>query len=244
MRKLAILPVLLVAACATQPPNLAGTLSGKTGLHVADVAMANGIPQTTLQIAHSMLEKDPGNVEAMLRLGEAQYSMGQRMPAADTFRRALALQPRSARARLGLARIELATNPATAEATLRAGLAAEPTNASLLTDLGVAQDLQGRHAEAQASYRSALGARPDLASAQVDLGLSLALSGQAHDAVRMLEPFGADPSSTPRVREDLATALALSGNTAAASTMLEADMSRDQAVMALSGLSALHDAGP
>lgn len=240
MRKLAIVPVLMLAACGTTPP----TLAGKSGLHVADVAMANGAPSTALQIARTALEADPRNVEALVRMGEAQYALGQGGQAVETFQRALGLAPHLAKAQLGIARVELASDPSAAEAILRKALARDPANVAMLTDLGVAQDLQGRHQDAQSSYRAALGLEPSLTSAQVDLGLSLALSGKAQDAVRMLQPLGASPSSTPKVREDFATALALAGDARSASDILRVDLSKEQTVAALSGMAALHDAGP
>ena len=240
MRKFAIVTALVLAGCSTTPPSLAG----KPGLHVADVAMANGSPATALQIARTMLEANPRSVEALVRMGEAQYALGQRPQAAETFQRALDLEPLSQRAELGLARVTLASDPGAAEAILHRALSHAPANAAMLTDLGVAQDLQGHHRDAQSAYHAALRVEPGLTSAQVDLGLSLALSGQAQDAVQMLQPLGASSSSTPKVREDLATAMALAGNTRAASDILQVDLSKEQTVAALSGLAALHDSGP
>lgn len=240
MRKLAIVPVLMLAACGTSAP----TLSGKTGLHVADVALANGAPSSALQIARTALEANPRNVEALLRVGEASYALGQAGQASDAFRKALAIEPHLPRAQLGIARIELGSDPAAAEADLHRALQREPSNVAMLTDLGVAQDLQGRHKDAQTTYHTALGIEPGLTSAQVDLGLSLALSGQATDAVQMLQPIGQSPSSTPKVRQDLATALALAGDARSASDILQVDLSHEQTVAALSGLAALHDTLP
>ena len=60
-----------------------------------------------------------------------------------------------------------------------------------MTDLGIALDLQERHAEAQAAYRQALDAAPDLDAARVDLGLSLALSGDGAAGAQVLRPLAA-----------------------------------------------------
>lgn len=238
MRYIALIAVLLLGACSVAPP----TLSGKSGLHVADVAMANGSPMTALQIARTALESDPRNVQALVRVGEAQYALHQNGQAIETFRRTIAIDPSSSRAQIGIARIQLATNPVDAEATLRKALAREAGNAAALNDLGIAQDLQGKHEAAQASYRAALGVEPGLMSTQVNLGLSLALGGRAREGVQMLQPLGESPSSTPKVREDLAAALALAGDERSASDVLHVDLTKEQTVAALTGLAALGNA--
>ena len=235
MRHVALTAILLLAACSATPP----TLAGRSGLHVADVAMANGAPSTALQIAKAALEANPHNVQALIRMGEAQYAMRQNGQAIETFRRAVAIDPSSSRAQIGIARVQLALDPLDAEGTLRKALSRDAANAAALNDLGIAQDLQGKHEAAQASYRAALGSQPGLLSAQVNLGLSLALSGKAREGVQMLQPLGESPASTPKVREDLAAALALAGDERSASDVLHVDLSKEQTLAALTGLAAL-----
>ena len=69
-------------------------------------------------------------------------------------------------------------DPSAAEAAFTAVIAQEPNNIAALSNLGIARDLQGHHAEAQDAYRRALVAAPETADVKVNLDLSLALSGQ------------------------------------------------------------------
>ena len=68
--------------------------------------------------------------------------------------------------------------PGRAEELLLLALAQNPREAAVLNNLGIARDLQGRHAEAQKSYGEAIAANPSMRAAQVNLALSMALSGQ------------------------------------------------------------------
>lgn len=114
-------------------------------------------------------------------------------------------------AQLALGRILLQTDPARAEQVLLAALAGSPHNPDMLNDLGVARDLQGRHAEAQAAYREALSAAPTLRAARINLGLSLALSGQGSDALTTVQPLSVTASPTGAERADVAAINALAG---------------------------------
>ena len=114
-------------------------------------------------------------------------------------------------AQLALGRILLQTDPARAEDVLQAALAVSPRNADILSDLGVARDLQGHHAEAQAAYREALSIAPTLRAARINLALSLALSGKGGDALTTVQPIAASSSSTGAERADVAAINSLAG---------------------------------
>ena len=106
---------------------------------------------------------------------------------------------------LGLGRLRLATDPKQAEALFLAALAQNPRNAVALNDLGIAQDLDGRHSEAQTSYAAATGADPDMRAAKVNLALSMALQGRTADAARLLGPVAASPGATAPRRANATT---------------------------------------
>jgi hypothetical protein len=99
-------------------------------------------------------------------------------------------------------------------------IAQEPDNVVALTDLGVANDLQGHHAEAQAAYRRALVVAPEMTDVKVNLGLSLALSGSKDEAVRVLQEVATAPGATETLRKELAGAFAMAGDDAAARQVL------------------------
>jgi len=237
MRSALLLTLLLLASCASRQDS---PLSAKTpGLDVADVALANGAPDTALLIAQRTLATDPRNVPALVRAAEAHAALGQREQAASGFSQALAIAPDNAEATLGLGRLELATNPAAAADVLRRLTARDPRNVAALVDLGIANDLLGQHTAAQRSYRSAIALEPMRVAASVNLGLSLALSGDPRQALTILRPLARDPGASPRVRQDLAAALVLAGDSEEAASVLHTDMPRPQALAAIAGYRSL-----
>lgn len=233
MRLAMVLLCLGVAACgggADRSP-LAKGLS----VRVADAALAGGAPIVALQVAREILARHPNDAAALVREGDALFAMEHGQEAANSYQRALALEPRNNSARLGLGRIRLRTDPAGAEAIFLELLAADASNAAALNDLGIARDLQGRHAAAQEAYARAAAAAPEMAAAQVNMGLSLALSGNSGRAVDILRPLAASTSATPRVRQDLAVALVVAGDDQGARQVLRTDLNEGQTTDALSG---------
>lgn len=224
------LPLALLAclACCASPASRPRLSDKAPGLDVADVALAGGAPDTALHIAETMLAANPGNAQALLRAGEAQAALGRRQEAARSFSRVLAIAPGNDAAAIGLGRLRLATDPAEAARLFRLVLQRDPQNVPALNDLGVSQDLLGRHAEAQEAYHRALALQPEQTAVLVNLGLSLALCGSAQQAVQILRPLAAGSTAPERVRQDLAVALALSGDDAGAAAILGANMERQQ----------------
>ncbi|MBU6498789.1 MAG: tetratricopeptide repeat protein, partial [Rhodospirillales bacterium] len=108
-------------------------------------------------------------------------------------------------------------------------------------DLGIALDLQGRHAEAQARYRAILARAPHDHAAWVNLALSLSMTGQAAQSVAMLRGPAERADASAKLREDFALALTLDGQEGEARHLLLADLPPDQAQEALAGY---HDLGP
>ena len=233
MRPSLLLSLLLLVSCAggrdtsfsSRPP----------GLDVADVALANGAPDTALHIAQQTLAAEPHNVPALLRAAEAQAALGQRDQAARTFGEALAVAPDNGDAALGLGRLKLATDPAAAAGVFLRVTTRDPRNVAALIDLGIASDLLGRHDAAQSDYRRALAIEPERLAANVNLGLSLALSGDAQQALRILRPLADGPGTSPRIRQDLAVALALAGDNAGAASILHADISQPEVLATVAG---------
>ena len=133
MRPVLLLWLLLLVSCAenrdtsfsTRPP----------GLDIADVALANGAPDTALHIAQQVLATDPRNLPALIRAANAQAALGQRDQAAKIFSQALAVAPDNNDAALGLGRLKLATDPAAAFAAFLRITARDPRNVAALIDL-------------------------------------------------------------------------------------------------------------
>lgn len=247
MQYFTVILLLLLSSCtqrystnsiASQPPGPV-LAAWKPSLHLADTALAGGVPAVALQISEELLARDPRDVGALVRRGDALIALNRTGEAVSSYNTAIEIEPRNNRALVGLGRLRLAQDPAAAEALLARVTALDPHDAVALGDLGIARDLQGHHAAAQEAYRMALGAAPNSIAAQVNLGLSMALSGKAKDAVQLLQPLATAPDAAPRVRHDLALALALSGRRAEASAVLDHDLPPDQVRRALDGFESL-----
>ena len=222
--------LVLLAACAR---GANGVGSGPPGIDVADAALKGGSPEIAVQIASNVLATHPGNEDALLTKGEALTQLGRTEEAAAAFSAALAVDPNSVGANIGLGRLRLGTDPASAERLFLQALNREPRNDVALNDLGIARDLQGRHADAQTAYRQALGISPEMSAAQVNLALSLAMSGQSHDAVQLLRPLADRPDASQQTRHDLAAVLTMNGDRTAAAQILSKDLPPAQVQEAL-----------
>ncbi len=233
MRSISVLFLLAGLAGCGAPAGQAGLGGQAETLRVADAAMASGSPEVALQVAANILKTDPGNTDALLRQGRAQLIVGNANAAEASFRRALVVNPRLTEARLGLGKAVMRTSAADAERIFEEVVAKEPRNAQALNNLGVARDLQGKHAEAQKAYQQALDAAPGLASAQQNMALSLAVSGRPQEGVAMLNRLAQSGEGGRKVRDNLGLALAIAGNTAAAGQVLGESMSEADAARAI-----------
>lgn len=213
-----------LGGCGSHPVDRNGTPS----LSVAEAALQGGSDDAALQAANGVLATHGGNAEALCVKGDALTSLGRIDEAKSSYDAALQSEPGSTRARLGLGRLRLATDPAGAETLFLQVLQRDPRNALGFSDLGIARDLQGHHAEAQQAYRQALGINPELSAAQVNLALSMAMSGDGSGATRLLKPIATGPSANRKLRHDYAAVLALSGDRAEAERVLAPDLNPDE----------------
>jgi Flp pilus assembly protein TadD len=214
-------PFVLVG-CAAQPTPQALNMTSDN-MNVADAALAGGDPTMALQVAQSVLENYPHNPDALVHEGDAFYALGRIPDAAAAYQAALAAEPRSAPAEIGIGRTKLRTDAKAAVSAFSLAIAYDPGNAAAYNDLGIALALQGDFGNAIAAYRKALVAQPGLVPAEVNLGLTLALAGRTDLALQYLGPLATGSGSNPKIREDYATALVLAGREADARTVLAAD---------------------
>ncbi len=231
MRIVPIVLVSLLAACANHDSSRFG--NGQPGLDVARAALSGGSPNIALNVTSAILAKEPGNAPALVSQGDAFSALGRLDEAQASYAKALAGDPESTGAQIGLGRLRLSSDPAQAQLLFLNVLQREPRNTVALNDLGIAYDLQSKHASAQSAYRQALGADPAMRAAEVNLALSMALSGQAPAAVQLLKPLASVPDATRRLRHDFAVALAMAGDKPAAARILGADMTPEQVDRAL-----------
>ncbi|HEY1935309.1 MAG TPA: tetratricopeptide repeat protein [Acetobacteraceae bacterium] len=217
---------------------------GTPGLNVAKAALDGGSPQIALQVVDRILTTLPDSEAALVVQGDALTALGRPVEGTVSYNKALAVNPASVGARIGLGRLSLASAPAQSESLFLAALHDDPRNTTALNDLGVARDLQGNHIGAQQAYRQALGVNPDLNSAQVNLALSLAMTGDSGHAVAMIRPLAEEPGASPKVRQNFAAVLAMSGDREAARQILSPDMSPQDVDRALDAFAAARSGGP
>ncbi len=196
------------------------TNSRSPGLSVAEAALLGGSGQVALQVSEGVLRESPGDARALAIKGDALSLLGDYTNAEAVYLTLLAKDPASIRANIGLGRIKLTKDPAAAEALFQLVLKRDPKDLTALNNLGIARDLQGRHADAQPAYRQALAINPDLESAQVNLALSMAMNGQGGAAAQMLQAKATQAGASTKVKHDYAVVLALSGNRAEAERVL------------------------
>src|SRR5271165_4547042 len=148
------LPVLL-AGCS--PGGSPDPRNGATGMNTADAALDGGMPETALNVTRAILASDPRNVGALVRQGTALTQLNHPEAAMEAYQRALAVDPAAPAALLGVGRLELSRGSAAdAEHSFAKLLTRTPNDKTAMNNLGVALDLQGRHAAAQDVYENLL----------------------------------------------------------------------------------------
>ncbi len=195
------------------------------GLRVAEEALRAGTPQIALQVAQTLLARNPDYVPALLAQGDAQTMLTRLDEANTSYQKALKLEPNSIHGKISLGRIRLATAPAEAISLFEEVLQTEPRNVTVLNDLGIAYDLLGQHDEAQGIYRRIDAISPNMTAARVNLALSLAMSGRANEGVRMMEPLANAADANDKMRHNYAAVLALAGREDDAESILSRDLS-------------------
>src|ERR1700722_16228728 len=230
--------LLTVNGCGTIMSSSTGART--PGLDVAETALEGGAGQIALQVSDGGLRESPNNVRALEIKGDALTLLGDYDQAGDIFQALLAKDPNSVRAGIGMGRVKLAKDPAAAELLFQQVLQHDPKNVTALNNVGIARDLQGRHAQAQPAYREALAINPDLESAQVNLALSMAMSGQGPAAIKLLQGKANQPGAPSKVKHDYAVVLAMAGNRTGAERVLSDDMPPDEARQLLDSATGTH----
>ena len=223
LRALPLLALLGVSGCGGINDRAANA-TPDPALRLSSVLLSSGAAEAALRVADEVLGRQPRSVAAYEARGAALAALGRVDEAQQSYTTAIAINPSAIAPRIALGRMLIRTNPPAAEAVFAEVLARQPRNAVALNNLGVARDLQGRHAEAQPAYRAAMAADAAMTGAGVNLGLSLVLSGNMPEAVRTLRPLAAGPGASETVTENLAIALTANGETAEAERLLARSM--------------------
>lgn len=134
--------------------------------------------------------------EASLNLGLALRALGDTAGAAKAYRDALAARPGYAEAMFNLGSLEIARNPAEADAWFAKATEADPAYAEAWFNRGLlaarAENIPG----AEAAYRKAIAARAGYREAYLNLGALLARAGRYEEAIEANRAvLRADPDS-------------------------------------------------
>src|SRR5262245_36844005 len=161
-----------------------------TTVKQADEAREAGSFDTAIPLYGRALQAYPEGIEAKIGLGQTYLAIGAGDEAAAQFRDVLSKHGSNAAARRGLAAALISSGqPELAEKQVDAALQADAGDYRALNLLGVALDMQGRHAEAQANYRRGLEMAPNNVSLRSNYALSLAITGPPEEAIAQLAPI-------------------------------------------------------
>ena len=118
-------------------------------------------------------EADPGNVAALVNLGNAVSALGRHAEAEQLYRRALAIEPQRAATLVNLGNaLQALDRPLEAIERYDRALALSPRLAQAHNNRGNALRALNRHAEAVAAYERALEIDPGFADAHLNQGLA------------------------------------------------------------------------
>lgn len=223
----------LLAGCGTAGSGRVDR-PGETRMRIAAAAEAAGEPARAAAILGQEVLRRPADAELRLRHAAALSAIGEYPAAAQTLADGIQQVGRNRRLVLALALARLHTGDIELASTDLEALAADAgADAQVLTGLGVARDMQERHAEAQVLYRQVLARAPGNVAARNNLGLSLALSGRAGEAIAVLDPLSRTQAGASRkVRHNLALAHGAAGDEATAISILSQDLSDEDATVA------------
>ncbi|MGA9867585.1 MAG: tetratricopeptide repeat-containing glycosyltransferase family protein [Acetobacteraceae bacterium] len=174
------------------------------GMAEAARLYAAGRREEAATCCEDVIADDPTHFEAHHLFGVLCLDLGRRDAALRALRRAVALNPSSARAQYHLGNaFQASESHAEAELCYRAALTLAPGTAEALNNLGNSLRALDRHEEAIACYREALQRRPDNPPALYNMGRSLTQLDRLDEAEAALRAALAGPVK-PEERHRLA----------------------------------------
>ncbi len=174
--------------------------------------------------------RNPGDIEAGVKLGHALRQLGRTEEAYNTLQQVLALQPDNVDALLESARAAIAGNQGFfAIAPAQKAEALKPKDWRAPSLLGVAYEQTRQPELALAAHQRALALAPDNASALSNLGMFYAAQGDTAQAETLLRKAAVEPDATTQVRQNLALILGLQGRLAESERLQRQDLPPDLA---------------
>ncbi len=183
----------------------------------------NGDLEAAVDAFRRLVKERPDYPDAQCNLGLALRRLGRYAEAEQALRRATVFEPRSARARVELGKLELVQNrPAAALPHLDAALALDSANPAALNARGIALQGLGRLEEALAAFRRAQAAAPADPDPHNNEGLVLRRLNRPEEAERAFRRAIALDPTDPLAANNLGTTLLALGRLDEAADTLRA----------------------
>ena len=159
-------------------------------LRLAEVALAGGAPDITVEQTRKVLAGEPNNLEALAVLAAAFASEGNSAMARSLLEKVVSTEPSRTSAAIALAEIEAQQHDlASARATLQRAAAAAPHDAEPWLALARMEELEGNPPAAERDYRSAVAAE-DSSEASLRLAQFLARTSRIAESETILANLG------------------------------------------------------
>jgi len=158
-------------------------LHSRSRMALAELLDGRGRTDEAVQLLEDLLRIDPGQAEALARIGTMRLVHPE--TARPYLEEAVRLQPfrHDYLMKLGVCFLRLGDHRR-AEATLRRALELVPGDPEVLSNLGVVLTVQARYADAEEALHGALAARPGFDEARNNLALCLMYQGRLAEAER------------------------------------------------------------
>jgi Flp pilus assembly protein TadD len=224
-----IVPVLLagIAGCASMPGSSGGEDKSEELGRLAHDVETNGGGETAFALYREAVAVSGRAPAAYVRLGDAYLRAKKISQAVEAYRAALAKDPDSAEAQLGLGTALLQQGALERGLTTLAKAAPLVNTGAAYNRLGVAQTMAGQFPEAQATFEKGLDVDPDDADIATNLALAAALAGDSEKAATLTDAIVQHHGVKPAHRRNLIIVLGLIGKSSQdARTVAPADLSQ------------------
>jgi tetratricopeptide (TPR) repeat protein len=154
----------------------------------AEKSFLNGRMLPTRELFQMILDQNPGHTPTLCKIGVVHLKLDEPAAAADSFRRAVELDPHNpyAHRMLGFSYMRLSEVPA-AEQALRQAILLAPNDANAHMLLGTLLYRVGRPGEAEVSFKAAISADPLPSEPYYNLALICARDRRFEDAKNYYE---------------------------------------------------------
>ncbi len=239
---LALVPVMMVAACATTAPDAAEALRPGEPPYdrVARAAVGRQDMLTQMTFWAQEYSVHPQDLETAQKFVDTLRYGGRADRAAEVALEALEKHPGDRKLMRSYGFALLASGkPQESLRPLAMTARDDPADWSVRSALGAALDQVNRPVEARQAYREALEIKADDPGVLTNMGVSYLMTGDIQDAEKTLQQAAALPGATAETRLNLAVAIALQGRFEEAERIQRVDIPPDMIAANMAYLRAL-----